>query len=278
MEVPSIDRFDPAVAESLGYLNRTPCFTSRSSPFSYFLYVPPNYHDLERLNLMVLIHQSSRNASEIRDEGFTFFARKHSYIILAPLFPIEPDDPQDRNGYKQLVSGDTRYDKIVLAMVEEVKARYNRVDIDRFLLWGFSGGGQYVHRFAYLYPERLKAIAIGAPGSQTLPDTSKPYPNGVSDLESVFGLAIQWERLCPIPAMFIVGDCDTDTFYATARGRPLSPSVENGRYGGVVRLEENWRHNGAKCHLQVVPGATHEEDKMVPYVVEFFEKCLQGSI
>jgi pimeloyl-ACP methyl ester carboxylesterase len=160
-------------------------------------------------------------------------------------------------------------------MAEEVRARYNRVDSERFFLFGFSGGAQFVHRFAYLYPQRLKGIACGAPGSQTLPDDTRLYPEGVKDMQQVFGLPMQRQQLCLVPTMFIVGDTDTDTFYATARGRPLDSSIKNGRFGATARLEEAWRAAGVDCYLHVVPGASHEEEKMTEHVMAFFEKCLE---
>ncbi|KAJ5584962.1 uncharacterized protein N7459_004762 [Penicillium hispanicum] len=254
MAIPRIDDLDPRIAESLGYLGKTPAWTCvADNRFCYFLYVPRNYHTREQVELIVLIHHSDRNASEIRTH-FAPFADKHACIILAPLFPIRADDPQDSQGYKQLASGDVRYDQIVLSMVDEVKARFSRARVDRFYLYGFSGGAQFVHRFAYLYPARLKALACGAPGSQTLPDDSLPYPAGVKDLEQVFGVAMQWEQVRAVPTIFIVGEADTDTFYLTARGRTLDPSIQNGRLGATTRLSESWLAAGANCHLQTVPG------------------------
>lgn len=139
-------------------------------------------------------------------------------------------------------------------------------------MFGFSGGAQFVHRFVYLYPQRLRAIACGAPGAQTLPDVTRPYPEGVKDLEQVLGLKMQWRQLCSVPSFFIVGDADTDTFYATARGRVVDPS-QHGRYGSTVRLENAWRAAGANCYLHVVPGTSHQEELMIGSVMSFFEGC-----
>lgn len=274
MSTESVDSIDPKLARSLGYLGNTPAWTCvADNRFCYFLYVPKGYYSLDSLSLLVLIHQSRRNASEIRIP-FVPFAEKHSCIILAPLFPIAPNDPRDSAGYKLLKGSDVRYDRIVLSMIEEVSARYTRVNVDRFLLFGFSGGAQFVHRFAYLYPQRLKALACGAPGSQTLPDETRSYPEGVKDLEQVFGLRMAWQPLSNVPTMFIVGDADTDTSYATARGRTLDPSIQNGRFGATTRLEESWRGAGANCQLHVVPGVSHTENELLGPVVSFFEKCL----
>ncbi|KAJ5650392.1 uncharacterized protein N7484_004115 [Penicillium longicatenatum] len=270
----TVDSLDPRIAQELGYLGNTPAwFCAANNRFSYYLYVPQNYYKLKTLSLMVLIHSSSRNASELRKQ-FTEFAEKISCIILAPLFPLERDDPYNSEGYKVIKYNDLRCDQILLSMADEVGARYRRLDMERFLMFGFSGGAQFVHRFAYMYPQRLRAIACGAPGSQTLPDVTRPYPEGVKEMEQIFGIKMQWHQLCSIPSFFIVGEADTDTFYAKARGRVVDPT-QQGRYGLTVRLEKAWRLAGANCYLHVVPGASHEEELMIGSVISFFETCLE---
>lgn len=47
--------------------------------------------------------------------------------------------------------GDIRCDRVLLAMVEEVGAKYGG-RWDRFALFGFSGGGHFTRRFAILHP------------------------------------------------------------------------------------------------------------------------------
>ncbi|KAJ5953306.1 hypothetical protein N7454_000202 [Penicillium verhagenii] len=265
----TVDDLDPRVASELGYIGNTPAWICAANKrFAYYLYVPQSYYKLKSLNLMILIHSSSRNAPELRKQ-FVSIADEIPCIILAPLFPLELDDPYDSGGYKLLKYDGLRCDQILLSMVEEVSARYRRLDIERFFLFGFSGGGQFVHRFAYLYPQRLRAVACGAPGSQTLPDITLPYPEGVKDLQLIFGLEMQWRELCSVPVFFIVGDADTDTFYATARGRIVDPT-QHGRYGMTVRLEKAWRVAGANCYLHVVPGAAHQEALMLGPVISFF--------
>ncbi len=90
--------------------------------------------------------------------------------------------------------GDIRYDHILLAMVDEVGERLGRTFAD-FMLFGFSGGGHFAHRFFYLHPQRLSAVSIGAPGAVTLIDDQRDYWVGTRDLAARFGTAID------LPAM-----------------------------------------------------------------------------
>ena len=74
------------------------------------------------------------------------------------------DNPE---GFKYMREGDIRYDRVLLAMVDEV-AQKLETRFDRFMMFGFSGGGHFVHRFFYLHPGRLLAASIGSPGAVTL--------------------------------------------------------------------------------------------------------------
>ncbi len=66
------------------------------------------------------------------------------------------------DGYKYLSEPCIRYDDILLDMVAEVKERWGLAG-DRFGLFGFSGGAQFVNRFLLLRPRSLWAASIGAP-------------------------------------------------------------------------------------------------------------------
>lgn len=47
-------------------------------------------------------------------------------------------------------------------------------------LSGFSGGAQFAHRFAWLYPTEVGRLCLVAPGWWTFPDTSGSYPFGIN--------------------------------------------------------------------------------------------------
>lgn len=278
----SLDGLDPRVARELMYLGSSPAWTCvADNRFCYFLYVPKRYYELnDKLQLVILIHGSGRNPYTLRRE-FSDFAETHSCALLAPLFPIGLIDPQDTVNYKYIKYHDIRFDRVLLSMVDEAHARFGKIDTSRFLLYGYSGGGQFVHRFSYLHPHLVQALACGAPGTQTLLDWTKSWPDGVRDFEEVFGQPLDLEAVKKMPTMFIAGDGDTDIFYAIARGRinehdDLS-KFENGRYGATERLEKNWKSNGANCFMQSVHGAKHEEKPMLDHVKRFFEQHLPSQ-
>lgn len=286
----SLDNIDPRVAGELLYTGSSPAWTCvLDNRFCYFLYIPRNYYTLPKdaiLNLIVLIHGSGRNPYTLRRE-FAEFAEKHGCALLAPLFPVGLIDPQDTTNYKLLKYKDIRYDEVLLAMIEEAHARYARIDTSQFYLYGYSGGGQFAHRFAYRHPRRIRALACGAPGTQTLLDWTQDFPDGVKNWEDVFGSpALDLDAIMKIPTMFIAGDQDTDIFYAIATGRIpaitkaggeedeiVNAKYKDGRYGATKRLYENWIKHGAKNSvMHTVQGAKHEEKPMLEPVRRFFEQ------
>lgn len=277
--IDSFDGLEPALAREFGYLGSNPAWTCvADNRFSYFLYIPKRYYEISgRISLIVPMHGSGRNAEALRGE-FSTLAEEHSCAVLAPLFPAGMIDPNDTNNYKMIKYQDIRYDQILLAMVEETRCRFGKIDTEKIFLSGFSGGGQFVHRFTYLHPERVQALACGAPGTQTFLDLKESFPQGVKDMEQIFSKPVSWDRVKAIPTMFFAGDADTGMFHALARGRsvdgPAAAALEGGRYGQTVRLERNWRLAGANCFMHSVPGASHEEHKLLPAIKQFFEQCL----
>ncbi|KAK4501150.1 hypothetical protein PRZ48_006956 [Zasmidium cellare] len=272
-----IDKLSPDVAKELGLLGCVPALSCLSDPrFTYYLYAPSTYYRPTTTppRLLVLIHHSMRNAYALR-EAFQAFAQEHNLFLICPLFPIGFLDPSDTDNYKNLQYRGIRYDHVLLSIIDEVKARYPRVTIDTFGLYGFSGGAQFVHRFAYLHGKRLWGLVVAAPGSQTPWDHTCDYPAGVRDLQAVFeGTEGDWEwPLRRLPTAFMCGAQDTDTSWAKLRGR--ATPAEGGRLAAARRLRESWIAQGAtRTRFIAVDGAAHEESKILPDVQSFFAELL----
>ena len=161
---PAADAVASQAAKSVYHLGATTVYShTADSRFAYTLYVPASIEDPERpVDLVVSLHGSTR-AMEIYRNGFAEFGRWNDCVILSPLFPVGVLGDGNGDGYKQLVEGDIRYDQVLLDMVASVGQKYNR-RFDTFALFGYSGGGQFSHRFCYLHPEKLWAASIGARG------------------------------------------------------------------------------------------------------------------
>src|SRR5262249_14104839 len=142
-------------------------------------------------------------------EHWAGFCEELGAICLAPLFPASLEQPGELDNYKFLRFRSNRFDLLLLSIVEEIATKW-RIEASRFLLFGFSGGAQFAHRFAYLHPQRLQAVVCAAPGSVTLLDETRDYWVGVRDIAGVFGHPLDWAALGRVPFHVVVGADDTD--------------------------------------------------------------------
>lgn len=119
---------------------------SADERFSFCMYVPDSYdeHSHERWPLVVAVHGTLRESQVMRNR-FARFAEQRRAIVLSPLFPAGIGNPLDVDNYKLIEYRGIRFDRILLAMIDQVAAIY-RLDTERVLMYGFSGGGQFVHR------------------------------------------------------------------------------------------------------------------------------------
>ncbi len=267
---------------TLNYYDRgaTPFFALRADTrVSYCLFVPPGYDErgTRSYDLIVMMHGTERGAATYRDR-MADYGNANNAIILAPLFPCNLLGPADLDNYKLLVAGDMRFDRLLLAMVDEVGSKYRLRD-DRFLLHGFSGGGHFAHRFAYLHPERLKGVSIGAPGVVTLLDEARDWWVGLANFATVFGKRFDLDALRKVPVHMVVGDEDTETWEITI---PESSTwwMEGANSAGATRIErlnclaESFRRHGIPVRFDLVPGVAHDGWAVLEPVKQFFTSCL----
>ena len=239
--------------------------------FPLSLYVPMSASASERSPLLVLIHGTTRK-DWLRD-GFRDFAERTGTVLLAPLFPVGAAAEGDVHGYKWLDAHGMRFDLLLLDMIEQAAGIWP-LDPNRFALFGFSGGGQFAHRFLYLHPHRLTALSIGAPGNVTLPDLLRPWPAGVRGLEERFGVEFDADVVKVVPIHLVVGGADTETWeIAKSPGDPVYVEGVNdestNRIGRLKRLRDALHALGSSTRLDVVEGAAHHGPAMVPAVTRW---------
>ncbi len=261
-------------ARELAYYNSgpTPFYAcAYDQRFSYCLYVP-ELPTSGRYRLIVLIHGTNRPAERYRDK-FAAFGKEHGAIIMAPLFPANISGPGDLSGYKRIRFDGIAYDKVLLSMIDEVRAQFP-VD-DRFLMHGFSGGGHFTHRFLYAHPGKLSGAAIGAPGIVTLLDDRHDWPIGTRDFAGLFGAPPDRGAIARVPVQIAVGDQDTETWEIS-----LSPGDDWWQPGAewqeratrivrAGRLRDSLAEAGCEVRFDLVPGIGHDGGKVVPAVQQW---------
>ena len=269
------------MTEALFYAQgATPFYACQADQrFSFCLYVPRAYHEEETRTfpLAVIVHGTGRVASEYRN-AFADLAEAHGCVVLAPLFPGGITAPWELNSYKWMKAGELRFDHVLLTMIEEVGGQF-RIETDRFLLHGFSGGGHFAHRFFYLQPHRLRGVSIGAPGVVTLLDDEHDFWVGTRDLDERFGTAIDLEAMRRVPVLMTVGGDDTETWEITItpESRLWMPGADlagANRQDRMRALRASFERHGIPVRHVVVPGVGHEGFKLLDPVKTFFAERL----
>ncbi|MCA0964763.1 alpha/beta hydrolase [Salipiger bermudensis] len=257
-------------------------FAARCDPrFHYCTYVPESYdpEGAKTYPLAVLIHHSKRDAQALRDH-YIAFAEAHHCALLAPLFPCGITGPDDFNNYKLMRHGGVAYDEVLLGMVEEI-AEVFRLQTNRFLLSGFSGGGQFAHRFLLRHPDRLRGVSIAAPGTVTLPGDPRGWWVGTGDMATSTGAAFDAVAVARVPIQLLVGADDT------AEGMTIKPGsdfwCEDGandagatRVARLSALEAALRGIGAAPERRDLLGVGHDASALQPPVEDFFARLLAG--
>lgn len=215
--------------------------------------------------LLVIVHGSERDAMGFRD-AFRAFSDQTGCALLAPLFPVSPFGDGNGDGYKRLKERDLRYDLILLRMIEEFAEREGR-RFGRVLMFGFSGGAQFVHRFLYTHPQRLAAVSVGAPGSVTLPSPDRPLWQGLGGWAQEFGAQAGPEDLRQVAVQLLVGSEDTQRL----------PSSGQTRQELLASLDAGFRALGIVPQRQLVAGAGHDGRAMVPAASAFFDRILAAA-
>lgn len=275
----------PGHGKKLSYyqFGKTSLYASQyDQRFSYCLYVPHSYaeDDDRTYQLVVAVHGTARMVELSRDL-YVDFCDANDCIVLAPLFPCGIEEPGELSNYKFIEYNGIRYDQVLLAMIDEISAVW-RVDTERFLLQGFSGGGHFTHRFLYLHPERLLGISIGAPGVVTLLDTDYPWWVGVGDVEERFGRALDVEAMRQVAVHLVVGRDDTDTWEIDIKpgDRLYQPGAElqgKNRNDRARSLRASLEQAGIAVQHDIVPGVRHELVPLMPAVRSFFGDVVTGA-
>ncbi|WP_222870327.1 hypothetical protein [Actinomadura decatromicini] len=262
------------------HFGHTAIFSARvDQRCSWCAYIPSSYErDGDRAYpLAVVLHGTERDVLGYRDQ-FAAWGEENDCIVLSPLLPAGIPGQRDLHNYHWVRYKGIRFDHILLGIVDEARDLY-RVDGDRFLLHGFSGGGHFTHRFLYLHPRRLLGASIGAPGVVTLLDPDRPWWVGIGGVEHEFGQGVDIEAVRQVPVQMVVGDQDLDEWEIT-----LDPGDSMWQEGindtGRTRperlrsLRDSFAGHGAAPRFDLVEGAVHDGFQVLEPVKEFFGEVL----
>ncbi|KAI0011897.1 alpha/beta-hydrolase [Xylariaceae sp. FL0662B] len=280
----------------LGLVGSAPLTALQVDPrISYALYVPESHYNpnpsasfnftVDKLPILVYIHATGRNYFTVYDE-LASFADSARCAVLAPVFPAGIDGPNDSDSYKVLRSPSLRSDLGLLSILDQVAYRWPGIEIEKVFMMGFSGGGQFAHRFLYLYPERLAAVSIGAPGTITFLDSRQSWPAGIKDVKELFNKTVSTALIGNVPIQLVVGDEDNKVdgspgfaeWYQEAVGDGVVLLQEGPRLDGAKRLHASWEKAGIRSRLDIVAGVGHQEAGVRETVLKFLQPWIQKGV
>lgn len=219
--------------------------------FSYFICKPRD--GVRTPRPLVSVHGITRNALE-HALLFQPWADRLGVVVLAPLFSrARFRRYQTLGGARRGPSAADAFD----AMLDDAESQY-AIDGGSVCLFGFSGGGQFVHRYALTRPTRIARFVVGAAGWYTFPDSAVDYPYGLSGLDGV-----RLGEFLRLPSRVIVGERDD------RRDEVLNQAPEIDLLQGRSRIERGRRWVDAvnavarammlpePCGFQLLPKANH---------------------
>ena len=193
-------------------------------------FVPETFPRAGETRIAICVHGISRDHEEqielLRPE-----ASKHGYALLAPRFDAEGWPDYQRLGRR---GRGPRADLALDRAVERLENRIGLAMSDRFLI-GYSGGAQFVHRYAMAHPYRIRAAVCAAAGWYTLPDPSRMYPHGLNVDGGLAGVRLDPAAFLRVPILTAAGDRDVES-------EAMRSSSRLDRTQGRTRVERgrNW--------------------------------------
>lgn len=245
----------------------------------YYLYLPTTV-TLAQAPVLVTVHGISRNArTHIRN--YAALAEQRGVIVVAPRFSTRRFPDYQRLGR---VGRGARADHMLDRILTEV-GHLTGASVNQPYLFGYSGGGQFVHRYAMVYPQRVAAVAIGAAGWYTFPDPAWRYPYGIKPTATLPDVRFDSRYFLRIPAWVFVGEEDNACDGALRQSDRLNCRQ------GTTRFERGQRWiaaMNAAAHAQgftthyrfiALPGADHSFSRSVRHgnmATHVFD-CLFGN-
>jgi pimeloyl-ACP methyl ester carboxylesterase len=217
----------------------------------YYQYVP---HTPVQGRTLVSVHGISRSA---RDHARLLapLADLYGATVIAPLF-----DAAFFSDYQRL-GRPGRGERADLALNDILIDAHDAAVPPKIALFGYSGGGQFAHRYALAHPERVAALALAAPGWFTFPDHQHRYPYGLVLGDRLPGVHFDPDQFLRIPTLVLVGAHDT------TRNSSLRRSERLDRVQGRNRVVRG------KRWIRAMKSAAHERGFTTRYVF----RCLPNT-
>ncbi len=188
--------------------------------------------------------------------------------IIAPLF-----DKVNWPAYQQVVRG-KRADLALLDLMTDLRLA-GTWQSRSFELCGYSGGAQFAHRFAMLYPQLVTRLTVASAGWYTFPDNAA-FPYGLNETSGKAGhwgprIAAGLQQFLEIPIQICVGeeDCVSDPNTRQSAEIDQQQGVDRvtraRRWSMALQQAASDRGLQAEIKLSILPDCGHDFQDCVQY-------------
>lgn len=218
----------------------------------------PNIESVEAPPLVAIhgVRRGARAQAELLAERAASLGR----TVIAPIFDV------DNWPHYQQVVRKQRADLALISLMTELR-RAGIWGTRTFDLAGYSGGAQYAHRFAMLYPCLLSRLTVASAGWYTFPD-STPFPYGLgasNELADDRGpqFTARLDQFLRLPIQVCVGAKDNVPDRNTRSGRKIDRQQGKDRLTRAKRWVASLSQAASKrgiapcVTLSILPGCGH---------------------
>lgn len=250
---PEVDAdVESALLQGRVHLRMTP----RPARDRYYFYVP---HRPQADRIVVAIHGIGRGARE-QAELLAPMAETFGAVLIAPLFDADRFADYQRLGR---AGHGERADHALERIVADAQ-RALRVEFGPFALFGYSGGGQFAHRYALAHPTHVSRLVVAAPGWFTAPDPDEPFPYGTGACRALPDLRFDLDRFLRIPALVVASRRDLARDANLRRNRRLDTAQGRNRLERARQWVEHVRRAAkvrgieARCRFRSLRRSGHD--------------------
>jgi len=220
---------------------------SGDPPLDAYVYLPRTLAPQARV--VAIVHGISELPRQ-HVECFAPLAERQGTVLVAPHF----SRPNFRD-YQRLGRGGrgARADQALERLVEEV-ARESHARAGRIFLFGYSGGGQFAHRYAMAHPQRVAAAVVASAGWYTFPDAERRYPRGIRGGSDLAGAHFEPDAFLRVPLLVTVGARDVERDASLRQGAALDREQGRNRVERAERWVEAMQAAAQQCGLPPAVG------------------------
>jgi hypothetical protein len=219
--------------------------------------------------------------------------------LLVPIFPRPSSHPLiythalDRDVILEDSQELKRLDLQLLEMIKEAKNILTKFNIqveDKIFMNGFSASATFTNRFAFIHPEKIKAIAIGGfNGELMLPEKEINqmkfnYPLGIYDFHHLFDKNFDINQFKSIPQFIYMGKLDDndavqfDDAYSDIERNLINSNLGNDVQNRYLKCQEIYKNNNVNATFVTYENVGHwTTSEMNLEVIKFFFNQMQAK-